>query len=133
MKNLFYIITGSIFGFTLVNSQVVSWYRIQEMFLFDNFHMYGVIGTAIVSASLFLFFLKKFHPYTLEKEALIFNKKDLNKGTVLGGVLFGLGWSITGACPGPIFSLIGNTAFIYLIVLASALLGVFVYGKTIAK
>ena len=133
MKNLFYILIGCVFGFTLVNSQVVSWYRIQEMFLFDSFHMYGVIGTAVIFAAIFLFFLKRFHPYTFEKEAFQFKKKELNKGTVIGGVLFGLGWSITGACPGPIFSLIGNTAFIYLIVLVSALVGVFVYGKTIAK
>tara|TARA_R110000737_G_scaffold117191_2_gene149869 strand:+ start:906 stop:1193 length:288 start_codon:yes stop_codon:yes gene_type:complete len=95
--------------------------------------MYGVIGTAIVSAAIFLFFLKKHHPYSFDKEALIFKRKDLNRGTIIGGVLFGLGWSITGACPGPIFSLIGHTDFIYLIVLFSALLGVFVYGKTIAE
>lgn len=133
MKNIFYIFIGSVFGFTLVNSQVVSWYRIQEMFLFDSFHMYGVIGTAVITASLFMILLKRLHPQTIDNEDFIFNEKTLNKGTVIGGILFGLGWSITGACPGPIFSLIGNTAFIYIIVLVSALLGVFVYGKTIAK
>lgn len=133
MKNIFYLIIGSVFGFTLVNSQVVSWYRIQEMFLFDNFHMYGVIGSAIFFAGIFLLILKKLNPKTLDNQVLHYKTKDLNKGTVIGGVLFGLGWSITGACPGPIFSLVGNTAFIYIIVLLSALVGVFVYGKTIAK
>lgn len=133
MRYLFYLFVGSIFGFTLVQSQVVSWYRIQEMFLFDNFHMYGVIGTAVVSASTFLFLLKKLNIRTIQNNKIQINTKDLNKGTVIGGILFGLGWSITGACPGPIFSLIGNTSLIYSIVLFSALFGVFIYGKTIAK
>lgn len=133
MKNIFYLIIGTIFGFTLVNSQVVSWFRIQEMFLFDSFHMYGVIGTAVVSAAIFIFILKKTQPKTLDNETLIFKERELNKGTVIGGILFGLGWSITGACPGPIYSLVGNTAFIYIIVLLSALIGVLIYGKIIAK
>jgi len=95
--------------------------------------MYGVIGTAVVSAAIFIFILKKTQPKTLDNETLIFKERELNKGTVIGGILFGLGWSITGACPGPIYSLVGNTAFIYIIVLLSALIGVLIYGKIIAK
>ena len=133
MKNITYTIIGLFFGYTLVTSQVVSWYRIQEMFLFDNFHMYGVIGTAIISAAIFIQIIKRLNIKSMNKSPIHINTKALNKGTVIGGSLFGLGWAITGACPGPIFALVGSTAWIYIIVLLSALVGVFIYGKTLAR
>ena len=128
MKNVYYLLLGGLFGLTLIRSQVVSWYRIQEMFLFDNFHMYGVIGTAILTSGLSLYLIKRYKFKTIENQNISIGEKKLNKGTVLGGILFGLGWSITGACPGPLYALVGSGALIYLIGIVAALVGVFVYG-----
>lgn len=133
MKNITYTIIGTLFGYTLVTSQVVSWFRIQEMFLFDNFHMYGVIGTAIISAAIFIQIIKRLEIKSFDNSPIQLKTKTLNKGTIIGGILFGLGWAITGACPGPIFALVGSTAWVYLIVLLSAIIGVLIYGKTIAR
>lgn len=131
MKNIYYLALGTLFGITLIRSQVVSWYRIQEMFLFDNFHMYGVIGTAIIAARIGLLLLNKFQLKTLENQPIEIVSKTFNKGTVLGGILFGLGWSIIGACPGPLYALVGSGALIYGLGILSALLGVLIYGFTI--
>lgn len=133
MKKLIYLSLGILFGLTLIKSQVVSWYRIQEMFLFDNFHMYGVISTAIITAGISLFLLRRFKIKTIDKEAIEILPKDLNTGTIAGGILFGLGWSLIGACPGPLYALVGSGALIYLIGIASAILGVAVFGFTIGK
>ncbi len=131
MKNAYYLGLGILFGVTLVRSQVVSWYRIQEMFLFDNFHMYGVIGTAIITASLSLFILKKSKITALDNSPISIVAKNLNRGTIFGGVLFGLGWSLIGACPGPLYVLVGNGATIYILGILGALAGVIVFGYTI--
>jgi len=132
MKNILYIILGAIFGFVLIESQVVSWFRIQEMFLFDSFHMYGVIGTAIFTAGIALQLIRYYHRRKQSTPQEL-KHRELDTGTVVGGIIFGLGWSITGACPGPIYSLVGNTAWIYLIVLLSAALGVLIYGYTLGR
>jgi len=132
MKNILYILIGTAFGFVLVESQVVSWFRIQEMFLFDAFHMYGVIGTAIITAGISLQLIKLYYKRQDTKPKEI-QPRELNRGTVIGGVIFGLGWAITGACPGPIYSLVGNTAWIYILVLLSAALGVTIYGYTLGR
>ena len=133
MKNISYLLLGILFGITLIKSQVVSWYRIQEMFLFDNFHMYGVIGVAVVTASISLLLIRKFKVTTFKKLPISFATKEFSKGTIYGGILFGLGWSIIGACPGPMYALFGNGATIYLLSILAALAGVFVYGITIGK
>ena len=95
--------------------------------------MYGVIGTAIVSAALGIFAINKFNIKTIDKSPVTIKGKTLNQGTIYGGVLFGLGWSTIGACPGPLYALIGNGAFVYLIGILGALLGVVVYGFTIGS
>jgi len=133
MKNVYYLLIGILFGITLVRSQVISWYRIQEMFLFDNFHMYGVIGTAIISASLGILIIKKLNINTFDNSPITIKAKPLNQGTIYGGILFGLGWSTIGACPGPLFALIGNSAMIYLLGILGALVGVIIYGFTIGS
>lgn len=133
MKNFIYLGLGILFGLTLMKSQVVSWYRIQEMFLFDNFHMYGVIGTAIITAGISLYAMKRFKVKTLGNENIDIAEKELNQGTVVGGILFGLGWSLIGACPGPLYALVGSGAFIYLLGIGSAMIGVIIFGFTIAK
>lgn len=118
-----------IFGLILYKSEVVSWYRIQEMFRFQSFHMYGVMGSAIVVGMISWLLVKKFGPRTTEDEHLIrSNKKKFSKGTVIGGLLFGMGWALTGACPGPLFTLVGAGFWIVGIVLLSAILGTWLYG-----
>ena len=133
MKNLSFLAIGILFGITLIKSQVVSWYRIQEMFLFDNFHMYGVIGTAIATAMVALALIQKYQILTFQKTPITTAKKEFNSGTIYGGILFGLGWSLIGACPGPLYALFGNGALIYSLGILGALLGVIIFGLTIGS
>ena len=123
-----YIVAGIVFGIALTKAEVISWYRIQEMFRFQSFHMYGVILTAIVVAAVSVWLIKRFNIKTIYGEKIVFHSKKFNKGQVIGGVLFGLGWAMTGVCPGPLFAQIGTGALIVAIVLISALAGTWVYG-----
>lgn len=117
-----YLLLGLYFGVVLIKSEVVSWFRIQEMFRFQSFHMYGVIGTALAVAALSLQLLKR--------RGITVPDKELGKGTRywLGGTIFGLGWGLAGACPGPIFALLGNGYGIAAVLLASAVLGTWAYA-----
>ena len=133
MKNITYTVLGILFGIVLLKSQVVSWYRIQEMFLFDSFHMYGVISVAIITSAIGLFLIKKYQNKSSALEKIEPAQKPIQKGIIPGGILFGLGWSLIGACPGPIYALIGNGATIYILAFISAMLGVAVYGFTLGK
>jgi len=129
MKFLKYLFVGIIFGIVLVKSEAVSWYRIYEMFKFESFYMYGIIGTAIGTGVILLLLAKQFKLNNLEGHQLNVPKKD--KGIfryILGGILFGLGWALSGACPGPMYILVGTGAFSVLIVIAAALFGTYVYG-----
>nr|WP_262916458.1 YeeE/YedE family protein [Aestuariivivens sediminis] len=120
---------GIFFGIVLVKSEAVSWYRIYEMFRFQSIHMYGIIGTAIASGILFLQLSKKAHIKNLEGVDLFVPKKE--EGfirTLVGGSIFGLGWALIGACPGPMYILLGTGVFSMLIVIAAAVLGTFLYG-----
>lgn len=129
MKNIITLLLGIYFGWILLSSEVVSWYRIQEMFWFDSFHMYGVIGSAIITGSLCVWLLKKLRTKDIDGQELKFKKPTFKpKSQILGGTIFGLGWAIIGACPGPIFILIGSGHWVIFIVLASALLGVLAYS-----
>lgn len=128
MKNIKFLIFGIAFGIILTKAEVISWFRIQEMFRFQSFHMYGIIGSAVVVGIISIFLLKKFNVLTTNGEKLNFPIKPYNKGVIFGGVLFGLGWALTGACPGPIFALIGNGYSVFIVILAFALLGAWVYG-----
>lgn len=126
--NLKYLVVGLLFGVVFVKAEIISWFRIQEMFRFQSFHMYGVIGSAIAVGMLSVFLIKKFNIKTIHGEVVEFHKKDFNKGQVIGGLIFGLGWAITGACPGPLFAQIGTGATVIIITLLSAILGTWVYG-----
>ena len=126
--NLKYFAAGILFGIFLVKSEVVSWFRIQEMFRFQSFYMYGVIGSAIVVGIISIQVIKKFKIKSIHGEPIDLHPKPLNKGQIFGGLLFGFGWALTGACPGPLFALIGSGALVILVALCSAVAGTWVYG-----
>lgn len=128
MKYSSYFFTGLFFGFVLVKAEVISWFRIQEMFRFQSFHMYGIIGTALMVAMLSVFLIKTFKLKTIGGEEIKIEPKQFNWGYVYGGLIFGLGWAMTGACPGPLYALMGSGMFVIVIVLLSAVLGTFCYG-----
>jgi uncharacterized membrane protein YedE/YeeE len=128
MKNLKYLAIGTWFGILLTKSEAVSWFRIQEMFRFQAFHMYGIIGLAVVVGVISLSVIKKFKIKSLNGENINPAKKPLKfKSNLIGGFIFGLGWALTGACPGPIYALIGNGVLVFIVVLTSALFGSIVY------
>ena len=126
--NFKYMIAGIAFGIMLVKSEVISWFRIQEMFRFQSFHMYGVIGSAVVVGMLSIFLIKRFNIRTIYGETIDLSVKKFNKGNVYGGLIFGFGWALTGACPGPLFAQIGTGALVVTISLLSAIAGTWVYG-----
>lgn len=126
--NFKYLVVGLAFGIIFIKAEIISWFRIQEMFRLQSFHMYGVIGSAIAIGAISVFMIKKFNIKTIHGEEIEFHKKEFNKGQVIGGLLFGLGWALTGACPGPLFAQIGTGATVISITLLSAILGTWVYG-----
>lgn len=126
--NLKYALVGLLFGVVFIKAEIVSWYRIQEMFRFESFHMYGVIGTAVAVGVLSVYLIKHFKIKTIYGETVNFHPKEFNKGQIYGGLLFGFGWAMTGACPGPLFAQIGTGAFATGITLLSAIAGTYVYG-----
>jgi hypothetical protein len=126
--NIKYLIVGVLFGIVFVKAEIISWFRIQEMFRLQSFHMYGVIGSAVVVGMLSVFLIKKFNIKTLNGEMVVFHPKEFHKGQIIGGLLFGLGWAITGACPGPLFAQIGSGYVVVIVTLLSAIAGTWVYG-----
>ena len=128
MKNIKYLIIGSLFGIVLVKSEVISWFRIQEMFRFQAFHMYGVIGSAVVVGMISVWLIKRLNLKSATGETIVIPKKEFTWGNVYGGLIFGLGWAITGACPGPLFALIGSGLPVIAVTLLSAVAGTWVYG-----
>ena len=128
MKNLLFLFLGTLFGITLLKADAISWFRMQEMFRFQGFQMFGIFMTAIPTAALSIFLLKKFKIKTLDGEPLKIVKKKFNLGYVYGSLLFGIGWGLTGACPGPIYVQIGSGLFIAIVTLLSALAGTWVYS-----
>lgn len=127
-SNIKYLVTGVLFGIIFVKTEVISWYRIQEMFRLHSFHMYGVIGTALIVGMISVWVIKRFKIRTIQGEEVVFHKKEFHWGNVIGGILFGLGWAITGACPGPLFAQIGSGFLVISVTLLSALAGTWVYG-----
>ena len=123
-----YSLVGIVFGIVFVKAEIISWFRIQEMFKLQSFHMYGVIGTAVIVAVLSVALIKKFKIKTIGGEAVVITHKPFTKGNIYGGLLFGLGWAMTGACPGPLFAQIGAGIGSIVVVIASALLGTWTYG-----
>ncbi len=129
MKFLKYLLVGIFFGIILVKSEAVSWYRIYEMFKFQSFHMYGIIGSAVSLGIISLWLIKKLKIKNIDGYNAILPPKE--KGItryIIGGILFGLGWALAGACPGPMYILLGTGAYSIIIVLAAAILGTFIYG-----
>ncbi|WP_343704476.1 DUF6691 family protein [Chitinophaga sp.] len=129
MKNLKYLFIGMLFGIILVKSEVISWFRIQEMFRLQSFHMYGVIGSAVVTGMLGVWLLRKLGIRTLSGEPIVIPKKPFTKGNIYGGLIFGLGWAITGACPGPLFAQVGSGFTVVIVTLLSAVAGTWAYGR----
>jgi len=128
-SQLQFLAAGIFFGIILIKSEVMSWYRIQEMFRLQSFHMYGVIGSAVVTGIISVLIIKKTGAKTLYGEPITFQPKSFNKGQIFGGLLFGFGWALTGACPGPLFAQIGAGFSVVIVTLFSAILGTWVYGK----
>jgi uncharacterized membrane protein YedE/YeeE len=126
--NLKYSFVGIFFGIILVKSEVISWFRIQEMFRLESFHMYGVISSAILTGIISILIIKKFNIKTIQGEKIKLYAKKFHKGQVYGGLIFGFGWALTGACPGPLFALIGSGALVISITLLSAIAGTWMYG-----
>ena len=129
MKYVKFFLVGILFGIVMSKAEIISWFRIYEMFKFQSFHMYGIIGSAIVLGMISMFFFKKKMIKTFEgKEVYIEPKKRGLYRNLLGGVLFGLGWALAGACPGPMFVLVGKGVVSILVVIFGATLGAFFYG-----
>lgn len=128
LRNLHYLAFGILFGFFLTKAEVISWFRIQEMFRFQSFHMYGVIFSAIIVGFVSLRLMRFFKLKTIDGEPVRFIKKPYHRGIMVGGIIFGLGWALTGACPGPIFTLVGNGYSVFIITLLSAIAGTWAYG-----
>lgn len=120
---------GTLFGIVLTKAEVISWFRIYEMFTFNSFHMFGIIGSAVLLGVITTTIIKKFRIKSVEGSEIKIAPKDFSISRYLfGGILFGIGWAMAGACPGPIYILIGNGFSVMLVVIASAIFGTFVYG-----
>lgn len=134
MKYIIHLFIGFFFGFVLLRGEVISWFRIQEMFRFDSFHMYGIIGSAVVVGALSVMLIKVFKIKTMSGEKVNLTPKPLMKtANLLGGIIFGLGWALTGACPAPIYALIGSGAYVFILVLISAYAGTYLYAMVRGK
>ena len=129
MKLARFFLTGIVFGIVLTKAEAVSWYRIYEMFHFQSFHMYGIIGTALFTGVLGLQCIKRYK--IKDYNGLPINIIEKERGFwryIIGGSLFGLGWALVGSCPGPIFILLGTGTYSIAVILIGALLGTYIYG-----
>ncbi len=126
--NLKYLIVGVLFGIVFIKAEIVSWFRIQEMFRLDSFHMYGVIGSAVAVGLVSIQLIKRFGVKTMDGERVYIPDKSFDQGQIYGGLMFGLGWAITGACPGPLFAQIGSGFLAVVVTLLSAIAGTWTYG-----
>jgi len=128
-KEIKFIITGIFFGLIMAKTEAISWYRIQEMFRFHSFHMYGIIGSAVGLGILIVAGIKKFKIRNIYGQPIVFNPKQMSIPRYLyGGIIFGIGWALTGACPGPLAVHIGQGIGAMVVVMISAILGTFFYG-----
>ncbi len=130
-----YLLIGTAFGFVLIKSEVVSWFRIQEMFRFDAFHMYGIIGVAVIVGIISVQIIKRNNMKDASGNPITIPPKDASqvKRYLIGGSMFGLGWALLGACPGPMFALLGSGLTIMVIPILAALAGTYTYGILIEK
>jgi uncharacterized membrane protein YedE/YeeE len=125
-----YFLLGVLFGVVLTKSEAVSWFRIQEMFRFQSFHMYGILASAVVVAGVAIALIKRYHVTTLRGEPIAITPKTMGRGVRYwaGGSLFGIGWAFTGACPGPLFALVGSGVTVIVVPVVAALAGTYAYG-----
>lgn len=129
MRYVRFLAVGLLFGIVMTKSEAISWYRIQEMFRFQSFHMYGIIGSALAVGVISMAIIKKYSLSAIDGSPITIGNKNFSIPRYLfGGILFGIGWALTGACPGPLFTLLGNGISVILVVIASAVLGTFAYG-----
>ncbi|MCG8330194.1 MAG: YeeE/YedE family protein [Chitinophagales bacterium] len=134
MKNTSFFIVGILFGIIMTKSEAISWFRIHEMFRFESFHMYGIIGTAVVLGAIMVAIMKKTGVKNLDGSPITYKPMQLNiKRHIIAGTIFGLGWALVGCCPGPMYVLLGNGYLIMLVVLLGAILGTYAYGVIMDK
>lgn len=134
MQYLKFILIGILFGIVMVKAEIISWFRIYEMFRFDSFHMYGIIGSAVILGAIGTYLMKKSKAKSIDGNVIQFNPKNMSiPRYLLGGIFFGLGWALVGACPGPMFVLLGAGYLPILVVLFGALIGTFTYGALRSK
>jgi hypothetical protein len=127
-SNVQFMLAGTLFGILLVKGEVILWFRIQEMFRFQSFHMYGVIGSAVLTGMVSIALLRKFKIRTFQGQPITISVRTFSKGNIYGGLLFGFGWALTGACPGPLFAQIGTGSVVVCATLLSAIAGTWCYG-----
>lgn len=128
MKNLKYLLVGVVFGMALTKGEAVSWYRIQEMFRFESFHMYGIFMTAVPTGALSILLIRRFHLKSTDGQSIDIHQKPYHHGLVIGGLIFGFGWALTGACPGPLYAQIGAGYLVTIITFLAAALGTWTYA-----
>ena len=129
MQGIIFLLIGIFFGITMTKSEALSWFRIYEMFRFESFHMYGIIGTAVILGAIIISMMKIFKVRVAGGGVVVYNSLPLNmKRHLISGTIFGLGWALVGACPGPMFVLAGNGYFFILVVIAGAVFGTYIYG-----
>lgn len=134
MRFFWYLSVGTIFGITLSKAEIISWFRIYEMFRFQSFHMYGVIGSAVVLGIVFTQIIKRSKVKDFSGEDIHINPKQFSiPRYLIGGTIFGMGWALTGACPGPLFILLGNGIMAAAFVILAAMAGTYVYGLLRSK
>lgn len=124
----FTLLMGIWFGIVLVKGQLVSWQQINDMFHFKSAYMYLVIASAVVVGAISVALIRHFEPKTIDGEIIEIRKKPFHKGIVFGGTLFGMGWALTGACPGPIYAQIGSGTLLALVTFFGALTGLYLYA-----
>ena len=128
MKNIKYILAGIFFGVVLTKGEAISWYRMQEMFHFQSFHMFGIFMTAIPVGAISVLLIKKFNIKTSTGETVSIPDKPFNKGIIFGSLIFGFGWALTGACPGPLYAQLGSGVLVTIVTIAAALFGTWTYA-----
>ena len=134
MRNFLALLIGIFLGIIFMKAEVLSWFRIQEMFAFQSFHMYGIIGSAIAVGALSVWIIRKVGAKSIEGNVIELNDKAPNyKSAYIGGAIFGLGWAMTGACPGPMYALVGSGTTVFLISIVMGILGVLVYAALRSK
>lgn len=128
MNHFRFLLAGIFFGIVLTKGEAISWYRMQEMFHFQSFHMYGIFMTAVPIGALSIFLIKKWKAKSMNSQPISIPDKIFHKGIIFGSLIFGFGWALTGACPGPLYAQLGSGAVVTIVTLASAVVGTWTYA-----